>query len=532
MTLLAAAVLAATFTRSMERVNATDPIKAQSVYDSHVVQLLYRTPLEIDYKARPYKLIPGLCELPEVSDDGLRYVFRMRGESAFAMATAGKRGTGKRGTGNGERGADVGSRPSNVGVSPAAPQPAVTAHDIVRCLTRLKDPANASPGGWTMKLVKSMRAADDATVEIELSSRSHVFPWMMAMSYAAVIAPDGSETGPFRLKSWRRNHAMTFERRVPEPGLFDTVRYLVVGDVSTQWLMFLKGEVDYLSEIPRDNWDAVVDAEGRLIPSLAAEGVRLYASPSMEVAYYGFNMRDPVLGPNKKLRQALTCAFDFPAWRRFQRNRVEEANGPVPPGVAGRLESPPRYRFDLERAKSLLAEAGYPGGTDPATGKRLVITLSMGRATPEVREAGELLASFFDRIGVKLELAPSTWTVFLQAVNDGRVQMYTMGWVGDYPDAENFLQLFHSKNVSPGPNHSFYASADFDREFDAAMAEGDDERRNVHWRACQEILQEDCPWIFASFPKKFTLMRPTVGNYVPSDFPYGEEAYFTVEEGK
>ena len=492
MTLLAAAFLAATFTRSMERVNATDPIEAQSIYDSHVVQLLYRTPLEIDYKARPYKLVPGLCDLPEVSEDGLTYVFRLRRDQAAGL----------------------------------------TAHDIARCLARLKDPANASPGGWTMKLVSSMSAIDEATLKIVLSSRSHVFPWMMAMSYAAVVGADGSETGPYRLESWRKNHAMTFVRRFPAPGRFDTVRYLVVGDVSTQWLMFLKGEVDYLSEIPRDNWDAVVDAEGRLVPRLAAEGVRLYASPAMEVHYYGFNLRDPVLGPNKKLRQALTCAFDFPTWRRFQRNRVEEANGPVPPGVPGRVEAPSPYRFDIERAKGLLAEAGYPGGIDPATGRRLVITLSMGRATPDVRESGELLASFFDRIGVKLELSPSTWTVFLQSVNEGRVQMYSMGWVGDYPDAENFLQLFHSKNMSPGPNHSFYSNQDFDLEFDAAMACPDEEGRNVHWRACQEILREDCPWIFADFPKKFTLMRPGVGNYVPSDFPYGEEANFTVEGAK
>ena len=78
----AAFLIAAAFTRPMERVATLDPVFAQSVYDSRVVQLLYETPLNIDYYARPYRLSPGYCELPEVSGDGLVYTFRTRGGSA------------------------------------------------------------------------------------------------------------------------------------------------------------------------------------------------------------------------------------------------------------------------------------------------------------------------------------------------------------------------------------------------------------------------------------------------------------------
>ena len=486
MTAFAAILLAATFTRSMERVVSVDPIKSQSIYDSRAVQLVYETPLAIDYVARPYRLVPGACELPEVSKDGLVYLFRMR-----------KREGG----------------------------PVPTAADVVRNLERLRDPASASPGGWTMKAVESIRAVGDA-VEIRLSRPLHVFPWMMAMAYSGIMLEDGSGTGPFELTKWRKNHEMVFRRRHPEPGRFDEVRYLVVGDVSTQWLMFLKGEIDFLGEISRDNWDAVVDGEGRLDPFLANQGVRLCVAPTLEVLYIGMNMKDPVLGPNVKLRQALTCAFDFPTWRKFSNNRVEPADGPVPPGVAGRLEEPASYKFDLDRAKRLLAEAGYEGGIDPVTGRRLVLTLSIGRASQEGRESGELLASFFSRIGVKLELSFGTWSAFIQAVNEGRVQMYMMGWVGDYPDAENFLQLFHSKNMNPGPNHSSYSNPAFDAAFDAAMSADSEERREEMWRECQRILREDCPWIFTHYPKSYSLVRPSVEGYVPGSFPYGEEVHF------
>jgi peptide/nickel transport system substrate-binding protein len=481
----AALFLAAAFTRPMERVATLDPVFAQSVYDSRVVQLLYETPLNIDYYARPYTLSPGYCELPEVSEDGLVYTFRTRGGSAA---------------------------------------------DMVSSLARLRDPEIVTPNGWLMKSVDTITAKDDRTVEIRLKNRCHFFPWLMAMSPASVRRPDGSGTGPFELASWRKNHEMVFRRRSPSPKQFDTVRYLVIDDLSTQWLMFLKGEIDFLGEISKDNWDVVMGKDGNLDPSLAAQGVKLYSIPTLEVFYMGVNMRDPVLGGNKKLRQALNAAFDYPRWEEYFSKRTVQADGPVPPGVDGKLSAPFKYAFDLDLAKRLMKEAGYADGIDPQTGRRLVLTLSFGRASTGSREMGELLASFYEKIGVKLELSFQTWDAFLKAVNEGRVQIYNMGWVGDYPDAENFLQLFYSKNVSPGPNHSYYVNAEYDREYDAAMSASSSEERNRHWAACQEMIREDCPWIFSHFGKANSLVRPRVGNYVPSDFPYGQEAYFTVAE--
>lgn len=485
--LLPALVLAATFTRSLERVSTMDPAMSQSIYDARAVRLVYRSVLEVDYEARPYRLAPCACELPEVSADGLAYVFRMRDEE-------------------------------------------LSAADVVRSLERLRDPSLVSPNGWMLKSVDTICAKDARTVEIRLKSRCHFFPWLMAMPSAAVMKADGSGTGEYELSSWWKNHEMVFTRRTPSPGRFDVVRYLVIDDVSTQWLMFLKGEIDFLGEVSRDNWDAVVGADGRLDPRLAAQGVRLHSIPTLESMYLGINMRDPVLGPNRKLRQALNAAFDYPAWERFYSGRILRADGPVPPGIDGRLETPFRYSFDLGLAKRLIAEAGYPGGTDPKTGRRLQLTLSIGRASQDSRESGELLAAFYERIGVKLEMTFHTWDAFLKAVNEGRVQLYRMGWVGDYPDAENFLQLFHSKNVSPGPNHSDYVNKAFDDEYELAMAADTPDERNAHWRRCQEIVREDCPWVFTHFNKANSLVRRRVGNYIPGVFPYGHESRLTVAE--
>ena len=515
MVTFAAVLVAATFTRTLDRVASMDPAMARSIYDAHAVQLVYEPPLEIDYKARPYRLVPGFCELPEVSEDGLVYRFKVK-----------VRGEGEQ-------------RNSNLHCSPSPYT--FTSFDMVHSLERLRDPKVVSPNGWIMKDVDTVKALDAKTVEIRLKRKCHFFPWLMAMSACGVVGPNGEGTGPYELAHWRKNHEMVFERKFQVPGSkfqvsgfggrgFDAIRYLVVDDASTQWLMFLKGELDFLGEISRDNFDSIVNADGSIDPSLEKAGVTLHSIPTMEVLHIGINMRDPVLGPNRKLRQALNAAFDYPAWEKFYNGRILPCPTPVPPGVDGRLERPFPYAFDLENAKRLIAEAGYPSGIDPKTGRRLVLTMSIGRASQESREAGELIMAFYERIGVKLELDFKTWNAFVAAVNEGRVQMFRMGWVGDYPDAQNFLQLFYSKNASPGPNHALYANPEFDREYDAALDAKTVEERNRHWARCQKIVQEDCPWVFTHVNKSYSLVRPTVKNYVPSDFPYGVEKYY--ESGK
>ena len=483
MTAAATLLFAAAFTRTMERVSTMDPVQSRSVYDTHAIGLVYERPLEVDYKARPYRLAPGFCELPEVSPDGLVYVFRRR-------AAAGRAANG------------------------------LTVRDMARCIERLRDPDSASPNGWMAKDVDTIRVVGDDAVEIRLRRRCHYFPWLMSMCATAVRGPNGEGSGPYELTHWRRNHEMVFTRRPGyggecAAGGFDVVRYLVVDDASTQWLMFLKGELDFLGEIARDNWDSIIGEGGRLDASLAAQGVRLHTMPTFDVMYVGVNMKDPVLGTNRKLRQALNAAFDFPAWEKFYNGRIVQCDSPVPPGVAGRIESPFAYAFNLDLARRLVSDAGYPGGIDPATGRRLTLTMSIGRASQESREAGELMAAFYEKIGIRLELDFKTWDAFLRAVSDGRV---------------HFLQLFLSKNASPGPNHSKYSNADFDREYEAALDAATAEERNTRWVRCQEMLREDCPWIFTHYNKAFFLTRPTVGNFVPTCFPDGAEKWYEAKD--
>ena len=507
-----------TFRRPLERVASMDPIHTSAVYDSRAAALVYEPLLEVDYEARPYRLRAGACDLPVMSADRLVYIYRLRDGVRFQDDPCFPDGKGR----------------------------LATAEDVVYSLNRLRDPANASSGMWTMDYVDKIEATDARTVAITLKKPFHVFPWLTALSYSAVVAHEAVEkygtsfgqhavgTGPYRLAEWWRNYRMIFTRDVswrrwPEiknPAPFDKIEYVVVGDNSTQWLMFLGKEVDCLGGVDRNNWDAVVDKDGKLMPSLSAKGVRLLSAPTLQVGYVGVNMDDPLLGKNKKLRQALNCAFDGPAWKEFLNGRVEPADGPLPPGVDGRIEKPFAYAFNVEKAKKLLEEAGFPGGVDPKTGRRLILPIALGRADQGAREEVELLQGFYDRVGIRLEPQFMTWAAYLKAVSDGHTTLFMLAWVGDYPDAENFLQLFLSKNCSPGMNHGNYRNPEFDKCYDEAMSATTPEARRAAWARAQEIVREDCPWIFLSFPKAYSIVWDHVGNFRPTDFPYGTEKYF------
>ncbi|MEA2068121.1 MAG: peptide ABC transporter substrate-binding protein, partial [Verrucomicrobiota bacterium] len=102
---------------------------------------------------------------------------------------------------------------------------------------------------------------------------------------------------------------------------------------------------------------------------------------------------------------------------------------------------------------------------------------------------------------------------------------FQLAWVVDYPDAENFLQLFYSKNESPGPNHANYRNAGIDRLYESIRTMQDTPERTAIYEKMANIIVEDCPWVFMYQPMSFALKHDWVENYLPHDFPYGMGKY-------
>jgi ABC-type transport system substrate-binding protein len=212
--------------------------------------------------------------------------------------------------------------------------------------------------------------------------------------------------------------------------------------------------------------------------------------------------------------------------------RLHPVNGPIPQPLNGSLTESSPYAFNIERAHELMVEAGYPEGIDVETGKRLELVIEMGSATGNTRQMMELMSDMFRRIGVNLKVSYNTWPAFIEKMNRRQAQLFQLGWVADYPDAENFLQLFYSKNESPGPNHANYKNKQFDHLYEIIQTMPDTKEREKWVDQMVEIIIEDAPWIFLYQPMSFGLVQDWVKNYTPHAFPYGMGKYRRIEKPK
>ena len=547
------------------RFKGFDPVKVSDIASSAMICRVYEGLLEYAYLDRPYHVQPMLAEtMPDISEDGLTYTFRIRKGIFYQDDPCFTGGKGRE----------------------------LTAEDFVYSIKRIADSKNASSGYWAFNdrvvgldefrsassgavptdysaPVEGLRALDRYTLQIRLKEPYPQLLWILAMHYTFAVPREAVEfygtefvnhpvgTGSYVLEKWNNNYRIEFVRNpkwvetgrielypttgteeVRAAGLLDDVGkqipfidrivQYVVDDPTTTWMMFLSGQFSY-STISRDNWSAVITPGRDLVSEMKEQGVELLSSPTLYLSYIGFNLDDPVIGKNKKLRQALSCAFDPELLVQYYNGRVTPVYGPLPGPLAGFKPKPTAYSFNLEKAKQLLAEAGYPNGIDPATGRRLELTIDLGDATPDTRQSVELMVGMVGKIGIVLKASYNNWPAFLDKLDRRQAQIFKLGWVADYPDSENFLQLFYGPNVSPGPNHANYANPQIDKLYEQlrTMLPGPGKDRLCEQMV--DIVIEDCPWVFLYQPMDFAVTHNWLKNYSLHDFPYTMTKYRRVD---
>ncbi|HZJ16102.1 MAG TPA: ABC transporter substrate-binding protein, partial [Chthoniobacteraceae bacterium] len=219
-----------------------------------------------------------------------------------------------------------------------------------------------------------------------------------------------------------------------------------------------------------------------------------------------FNMQDPLIGKNAKLRQALSCAYDGATYSEiFYSGVAPVAQQLLPRGLFG---YDPNYKnpngFNLEKAKRLLAEAGYPDGRDATTGEQLTLTIEEPVDGSEQRQRAEKEQRMFEELGIKININENTFARVLERLEQGSFQFGSgTGWVADYPDPENFFFLFYSKNFPrEGANYCRYNRPEFDRAYEQMASMENGPERLALIQRMNEMIAEDCPVIF-TFSKAF-----------------------------
>ena len=535
-----------------------DPARAADTVCQYMVASFYDTPLQYSYRKRPYELEPSMLRrMPEISENSTRFLCELRDDLYFQEAPCFP------GRGREER--------------------KITSRDVVFSILRLADARVKSSGYWLIRGkirgieafrkrteraeegdmspydagCEGLRILSDTRFEILLNAPDPRFLYTMAMPYFSVLSrraveywgekfadhPAGS--GPFVLTSWKKDYQIRMrrnpeyreeffpdaeemaDRNRPLP-LADEIVCSFVKQPLAGWLLFLQGNLDYYV-LDGENFAAVVNERLELAPSLIRRGIVLERTPEFQTNYIGFNFTDPLLGRNAELRRAISLAFNRRKRLEYFRGRIELANGPVPPGASGHLEKPGRYGvFDLERARTHLAAAGFPGGIDPSTGKALVLTFDQAGSDTIYRQMAELLALDLREIGILLKPEFNNRARFLQKLAQGQTQLFRLSWTGDYPDGENFFQLFYGPNAGSS-NRVCFSSAEFDRRYEAIRGMPDSPERREKYRKLAQWLTEECPWIFESHPVAFLLKHAWVKNYRAHDFAFNRWKYLSVD---
>ncbi len=301
---------------------------------------------------------------------------------------------------------------------------------------------------------------------------------------------------------------------------------------------FLQGYYDR-SRIPKESFDKAA-AGGVLSPEMASLGIQLERTVTLGTYYIGFNMVDPVVGTaagerGRKLRQAMSLAIDADEFLRvFLNGRGIPAQSPLPPGIFGFEESyrNPFRSVDLERARTLLAEAGYPNGVDPATGRALHISFDTGDTSVQAGLRYHFLIESWRRLGLDVEVAATSYNQFQDKVRRGAHQLYFWGWVADYPDPENFLFLLWSpmgQTQSGGPNSSNFADPRFDALFDAMKDRPNDAARLDTIRAMRALLEVERPWIELFHPEDYALTQGWLHNVKATGLTVPVWKYYDVD---
>lgn len=454
------------------------------------------------------QVVPSVAKRWEISEDGKTYTFILR-DDVFFHDTQFFRFSGKR---------------------------KVVASDFVYSLSRILDGSVASPGAWIFQKVArqsdgtpSFFAPNDSTFQIQLSEVFPPFLSILAMKYCSVVPREAVEhfgkdfrkfpigTGPFQLQMWEegvklvlRKNPNYFERDAdgtPLPYL-DAVAISFIVDKQSVFMEFMKGSLDFMSGIEACYKDALLTKSGELNRDYADQ-IEMLSCPYLNTEYLGFNLKptdklNPLL--IKEVRQAINYGFDREKMIRYLRNNVGYAgvHGFVPLGMQSfdnqRVKS---YHYDPKRAAQLLAEAGFPNGEGLPP-----IALSVSASYVDLCQ---YIQHELGKIGITLELDVQQAAQQRQMMRQYQLPFFRGSWIADYPDAENYLSLFYSKNLQPhGSNYTHYVNPAFDELFERSQQLVDAAQRNDCYVRMDSILMEDAPVVILYYDRAVRFVRKGV----------------------
>jgi ABC-type transport system substrate-binding protein len=485
-----------------------DPAFAKNQSVMWPVHQLYNTLVEPDSSLR---MVPSLATRWEISADRRRYTFYLRQDVFFHNDACFPNGKGRK----------------------------LVAPDVVYSLERLRSPKTASPGAWIFNdkiaLTGGFKALNDSIFQLQLQKPYQPILGILSMQYCSILPKEAVEkygadfrrhpvgTGPFRFGAWEEGQALILHRnehyfeqdsegaRLP---YLQGVRVHFADSKATEFLLFRQGKLHFINDLDPSFKDEILTKRGVLRTEWRAKMV-LQTHPYLNIEYLGFlaDTTNALLWNNpvrqRAFRKAVNMGFDRERMILYLRNSlgIPAHSGFVPAGLpsfdSGVVKG---YRYDQAAAKKLLAQAGFSTANPPQV--RLL-------TIPVYADMADYIARQLQEIGIAVQVEVVQKALLLELTATSRALFFRGSWIADYPDAENYLSVFYSKNPAP-PNYTRYKNERFDQLFEQALAETNDSVRFSLYRQADQIVMEDAPVVPLWYDKVIRLVQPGVEGFKPN----------------
>ena len=561
-----------------------DPVRGSTTYDNEACSLVYETLLQYRYLKRPLDLEPLLLtRMPFQSEDGLTWSFELRDDIYFQDDACFASDANPAGKGRQMVAQDVIYSWKRIADKSIDTKSWWLVENTIKGFddwreerNQLMKAANDPSFDFYDSDVPGLRLTGELTFEVELVEPVSRFQYVLAMFQLSVVAREAVEfygdrfprkpvgSGPYVLTKWQNSLSLTYEKNPtyrpdfyptddpdeqdPEDvarGLhLDAGKRLPFADrihircyVQDQpmWLDFRSGVLDY-AQIPAENFvDAINKRTKSLKPAYATEGLTYHPVPLLDFIFRGFNCdakTSEFLGgytdSARKLRQAISLATDFEEFNEtFYNGQNIVYDGMIPPGLAGHPEghrTPAAYTGpDLDRARRLLAEAGYPNG------EGLPVLDYYVSQSANSQEQSEMTRRQLAAIGIKVNPILLEFAQLIDAIDKRAAPMFSFAWGSDYPDGENNLALFYSPNQSPGSNHYNYENPEYDRLYERIRTMLPSPERDALYRQMSEMVLEDAAFVGSMARTRNYLGTPRLLNFKPTEDFWNWPKYLTID---
>jgi oligopeptide transport system substrate-binding protein len=490
-------------------IQSLDPAFAKNQSNMWAVHQLFNTLVEVDEQLN---IKPSLAYKWDISADRKTFTFYLKPHIVFHDNDAFINGKGR----------------------------VMTATDVVYSLSRLIDKNVASPGAWIFNgkvdTVQPFVALNDSMFQLKLINPFQPIIGILSMQYCSIVPKEVVEkygkdfrshpcgTGPFQFEQWEEGQALTmiknthyFEKDSSGKNLpyLDGIKVSFYDSKATEFLMFRQQKIHFINDIDASFKDEILNKKGELRPQWATK-ITLRKNPYLNTEYLGilFDDKNELLQNSplkiKKIRQAINYAFDRRKMMLYIRNSIGTAaeSGMVPSGLPSFDTAIVKgYSYNPEKAKQLLKEAGFENGKNLPEIKLSTI--------PIYADLGSYIAKELEQVGIKVQVDVMQKALLLEKTSKSQALFFRGSWIADYPDAENYLALFYSKNPAP-PNYTRYKNPVYDALYEKAMLETNDSLRKKMYQQMDALMIEDAPVVPLWYDMVIHLVQPTVKGFKPN----------------